>query len=486
MSALWTSDEAAAATGGRATCAFMASGVSIDSRNLARGDLFVALKDVRDGHDFVAAALSRGAAAALVSYIPPGCSEADPLLIVPDVLAALTELGRAGRARARARVIGVTGSVGKTSSKEMLRAVLASQGNVHAAEASYNNHWGVPLTLARLPQDADFAVVEIGMNHPGEIAPLARLTRPHAALITTVAAAHLEAFTGLDAIAREKAAVFEGLEPGGVAVIPTGLPVTPILAAAATARAARVLRFGAEPGDDYRLISARLVDDVTIVQAERGGKPLLFKVQSAGRHFALNALGVLALAEAVGADPAIAALDLGQWQPPAGRGSRQRIYLDIVDAAQSFELIDDAYNANPASMAAALDVLAAASPRDGVGRVRSGRRIAILGDMLELGAGEAALHAAIANHPAMAGIRLVHCVGPRMRALWQALPPGKQGEWHETAAGLVARAHHLADAGDVVLVKGSKGARVSLVVDALKKLGQAGAAEAQAADKGNS
>lgn len=486
MAALWTSADAAAATGGRATRAFAATGVSIDSRNLAPGDLFVALKDVRDGHDFVAAALARGAAAALVSRIPAGCSEADPLLIVPDVLAALTELGRAGRARAKARVIAVTGSVGKTSSKEMLRAVLASQGTVHAAEASYNNHWGVPLTLARLPPDADYAVVEIGMNHPGEIAPLARLTRPHAALITTIAAAHLAAFDGLDAIAREKASVFEGLEPGGVAVIPSGLPVTAVLAAAAKAHAARVLRFGVEPGDEYRLISARLADDVTIVQAQRIKAPLLFKVQTAGRHFALNALGVLAMAEAVGADPAIAALDLGQWQPPTGRGNRLRVYLDIVDPAQSFALIDDAYNANPASMAAALDVLAAATPRDGVGRVRSGRRIAILGDMLELGAGEAALHAAIANHPAMAGIRLVHCVGPRMRALWQALPPGKRGEWHETAAGLVARAHHLADAGDVVLVKGSKGSLVSLVVDALKKLGQAGAAEAQSVDKGNS
>ncbi|MBW6506357.1 MAG: UDP-N-acetylmuramoyl-tripeptide--D-alanyl-D-alanine ligase [Rhodobacteraceae bacterium] len=484
MAVLWTSDEATAATGGRATCRFEATGVSIDSRSLAPGDLFVALKDMRDGHDFVAAALAAGAAAALVSRIPPGCTEADPLLIVPDVLAALTALGHAGRGRTKAKVIAVTGSVGKTSSKDMLRAVLAAQGAVHAAEASYNNHWGVPLTLARLPRDADFAVVEIGMNHPGEIAPLARLTRPHAALITTVAAAHLEAFDGLDAIAREKATVFEGLEPGGVAVIPSGLPVTSILAAAAAAHAARVLCFGAGPGDDYRLVSARLADEVTIVQAERAGKPLLFKVQTAGRHFALNALGVLALAEAVGADPAIAALDLGQWQPPVGRGSRQRVYLDIVDAALSFELIDDAYNANPASMEAALDVLAAASPRDGVGRLRAGRRIAILGDMLELGAGEAALHAAIANHPAMAGIRLVHCVGPRMQALWQALPPGKRGEWHETAASLVARAHHLADAGDVVLVKGSKGTRVSLVVDALRKLGQAGAAEAQAADKG--
>ncbi|NCU21443.1 UDP-N-acetylmuramoyl-tripeptide--D-alanyl-D-alanine ligase, partial [Candidatus Falkowbacteria bacterium] len=336
MPALWTSADAATATGGRATRLFAVTGLSIDTRTIRPGEMFVALKDARDGHEFVADALKKGAGAALVSRIPEGCSEADPLLIVPDVLPALEALGRAGRARTRARVIAVTGSVGKTSTKEMLRAVLAAQGRVHAAEASFNNHWGVPITLARMPPDADFAVIEIGMNHPGEIAPLARMARPDAAMITTVAAAHLEAFANVDAIAHEKAAIFEGLEPGGVAVIPSGLPVTPILAAAA-AGAGRVLRFGTEPGDDYRLIAARIAQDVTIVQAERAGQPLLFKVLTPGRHFAMNALGVLALAEAVGADPAVAACDLGQWAPPAGRGARQRVVLDAIDEAQSFD-----------------------------------------------------------------------------------------------------------------------------------------------------
>ncbi|KAB2885045.1 MAG: UDP-N-acetylmuramoyl-tripeptide--D-alanyl-D-alanine ligase [Albidovulum sp.] len=478
MSGLWTSAEAAAATGGRATRAFAATGLSIDTRTLAPGDLFVALKDLRDGHDFVRAALDKGAAAALVSRVPEGCSEADPLLIVADVLAALTALGQAGRARARAKVIAVTGSVGKTSTKEMLRAVLAGQGRVHAAEASFNNHWGVPVTLARMPADADFAVVEIGMNHPGEIAPLARLARPHVAMITTVAPAHLEAFESLEGIAREKAAIFQGLEPGGIAVIPSGLAVTPILAAAA-AGGARTLRFGAEPGDDYRITDVTLAQDTTIVRATRHGAPLLFKVQTAGRHFAANALGVLAVAEAVGADPAVAAIDIGRWRPPAGRGQRQRIYMDIVDDAQSFDLIDDAFNANPASMDAALEVLGAAEPRDGIGRIKGGRRIAVLGDMLELGPTEADLHRAIARHPAMERIQLVHCVGPRMRALWDCLPRAKRGEWHETAADLAARAYQIADAGDVLLVKGSKGSKVSLVVDALRKLGQPGAAEAR-------
>ncbi|MFP1644070.1 UDP-N-acetylmuramoyl-tripeptide--D-alanyl-D-alanine ligase [Pontitalea aquivivens] len=485
MAILWTSADAVAATGGRATRDFAVTGLSIDTRTLRPGDLFVALKDVRDGHDFVADALARGAGAALVSRIPPGCHETDPLLVVPDVLAALEALGRAGRARSRARVIAVTGSVGKTSTKEMLRAVLSAQGKVHAAEASFNNHWGVPVTLARLPRDADFAVIEIGMNHPGEIAPLARMARPHAAMITTVAAAHLEAFDSIEGIAREKAAIFEGLEPGGVAVIPTGLPVTPILetaAAAAATRAGRILRFGPTGDSDYRLIAATVAGDATIVQATRGGEPLLFKVMTPGRHFASNALGVLALAEAVGADPAVAACDMGLWVPPAGRGARERIFMDIVDAGQSFDLFDDAFNANPASMAAALEVLAGAEPRNGVGRVKRGRRVAVLGDMLELGPDEAALHAAIADLPALAAVDVVHCAGPRMRALYQVLPRARRGEWHETAQGLAARAAHLADAGDVVLVKGSKGSKVSLVVDALRKLGQAGAAEAHEVD----
>jgi len=478
---LWTAAEVAAATGGRATRDFAATGVSIDSRSLAPGDLFVALTDRRDGHDFVAAALAAGASGALVSRRPEGVAEDAPLVIVADVLAALTALGAAGRARAGAKVIAVTGSVGKTSTKEMLRAALAGQGRVHAAEASFNNHWGVPLTLARLPATADFAVIEIGMNRPGEIAPLSRLARPHVALITTVAAAHLEAFDDLAGIAREKAAIYEGLEPGGTAILPTGLDVTPILAAAAARHSARQVTFGTGAGDDWRLLAAEVVGGGTAARARHGRETLLYKVQSPGRHFAMNALAVLAVAEAAGADPAVAALDLGQWRPPAGRGQRETVVLDTVEDGVAFDLIDDAFNANPASMAAALEVLAGAGPRDGIGRISAGRRIAILGDMLELGPTEAELHRALAALPAMQAVATVHCVGPRMRGLWQALPQARRGQWHETAEALAARAHTLVDAGDVVLVKGSKGSRVSLVVDALRKLGQAGASEAQGA-----
>jgi UDP-N-acetylmuramoyl-tripeptide--D-alanyl-D-alanine ligase len=470
MATLWTSADAACATGGRATRDFAAGGVSIDTRSLQPGDLFVALKDVRDGHDFVADALRKGAAAALVSRVPDGLPADAPLLIVDDVLTALEGLGRAARARARARVIGVTGSVGKTSTKEMLRATLSGAGTVHAAEASYNNHWGVPLTLARLPQDADFAVIEIGMNHPGEIAPLARMARLDVAMITTVAPAHLFSFDGIEGIAREKAAILDGLLPGGTAVLPADLDVSPILTARARDIGCPVLTFGGA-GADWQLKSVQETADASIAQAERAGVTRLFKVSAPGRHFVANALGVLAVAEALGLDLALAAHDLGRWHPPAGRGTRETVVLDALEGL-SFDLIDDAFNANPASMAASLAVLALQRPLDGQGRLDAGRRIAILGDMLELGPTELALHEAIADHPAMAQLDRVHCVGPRMRALHAVLPQRLRGRWAETATELLAEARQLVDAGDVVLVKGSKGIKVSLLVDALRKLGQ--------------
>ncbi|MFN6925889.1 MAG: UDP-N-acetylmuramoyl-tripeptide--D-alanyl-D-alanine ligase [Tabrizicola sp.] len=471
---LWTSADAVRATGGRTTRDWQASGVSIDTRTLQPGDLFVALKDLRDGHDFVAQALEKGAAAALVSRIPDGVAATAPLLVVPDVMAALRALGAFARARTTARVVGITGSVGKTSTKEMLRAILSGQGRTHAAEASYNNHWGVPLTLARMPADAEYAVIEIGMNHPGEIAPLARLARLDVAMVTTVAPAHLEAFESVEGIAHEKASIFEGLVPGGTAVFNADIDWTPLLRAKAVSVGARPVGFGMAEAADWRLIEARIVDEATVCRASRGGVTFLFKVASPGRHFALNALGALAVAEALGADPMIAAHDLGRWAPPAGRGQRERIVLDIVEET-FFDLIDDAFNANPASMAAALDVLIAAKPTDGIGRVGDGRRIAILGDMLELGPTEAALHAAIARHPGLSAVHVIHCVGPRMRALYDALPRTQRGEWVESASDLAARARNLVDAGDILLVKGSKGSKVSLVVDALRKLGQAAA-----------
>ncbi len=465
---LWSSDDAARATGGRATAKWQADGVSIDTRTIQPGDLFVALKDVRDGHDFVAQALANGAAAALVSHIPEGVAAGAPLLIVPDVLVALADLGRAARARTKARVIGVTGSVGKTSTKEMLRAVLGRQGCVHAAEASYNNHWGVPLTLARMPVDADFAVIEIGMNHPGEIAPLAQMAKLDLAMITTVAAAHLEAFADVAGIAHEKAAIMDGLVPGGVAVLPVDLDVSPILLAKARAMGVTVVTFGTAHTADFRIDRISLQDQTTCVQGTRHGLAMLFKVATPGAHFATNATAALAVAEALGCDPMIAAHDIALWHPPSGRGTRERIVMDIVEET-FFDLIDDAFNANPASMAASLDMLIAVQPVDGLGRIGGGRRIAILGDMLELGPTEDVLHAAIADHPGLAAIGVIHCVGPRMAGLYARLPRRQRGEWVATAQEIAPRAKALIDAGDIVLVKGSKGSKVSLVVDALRR-----------------
>ncbi|PPB81124.1 UDP-N-acetylmuramoyl-tripeptide--D-alanyl-D-alanine ligase [Albidovulum inexpectatum] len=478
MSALWTGAEAARAIGGRLTRDFEIAGLSIDTRTIRPGEMFIALTDRRDGHDFVADALARGASGAMVSRVPDNVDSDAPLLIVPDVLRALWDLGAAGRARTGARVIAVTGSVGKTSTKEMLRAMLSGQGRVHAAEASFNNHWGVPLTLARMPREADFAVIEIGMNRPGEIAPLARLARPHVAMITTVAPAHLEAFGEIAGIAREKSSIFEGLEPDGTAIIPSGLETTPILAKAA-ARASRIMTFGAEREDDFRLLEVMVSQDRTVARVGHADGQVLLRLNGPGRHFATNALGVLAVARALDLDLAVSACDLARWQPPAGRGQREVIHLDIVNQEQSFDLIDDAFNANPASVSAALDVLASARPRDGIGRIGRGRRIVVLGDMLELGPDEIDLHRQIAAHPAMTSIDIVHCVGPRMRALWQALPDSRRGLWFETADEMARVAHRIVDAGDVVLVKGSKGSRVSQVVDALRKLGQPGADRAQ-------
>jgi UDP-N-acetylmuramoyl-tripeptide--D-alanyl-D-alanine ligase len=473
VSALWSSDAAAAAANGRLQGpAWRAHGVSIDTRTLEADELFVALADVRDGHDFVADALAKGAAAAMVSRIPDGVGPDAPLLIVDDVLKGLERLGRAARARTSAKVIAITGSAGKTSTKDMLRHVLTGQGRTHAAEASYNNHWGVPLTLARMPQATEFAIIEIGMNHPGEIAPLSRLARPDVAIVTTVAAAHLEAFESVEDIAREKAAIFEGLEPGGAALFNTDLATSDILLAAASANDRFAIGFGTDSTAIIAADEISLSPSSSVVKGRYHGEPFLFKVGAPGRHFAMNALAVLGAAALVGADWDIAACDIATWHAPAGRGLRVTLPLDPVEDL-TCELIDDAFNANPASMAAAFEVLVAVSPTDGIGRVARGRRIAILGDMLELGPSEIALHAGLASHPAMAGIHRVDCVGARMRALFDALPPEKRGRWCATAAELAGEAHHLVDAGDVVLVKGSKGSKVSLVVDALRKLGQA-------------
>ncbi len=469
---LWTSDDAAKATGGRAQGTWACNGVSIDTRTIAAGDLFVALRDVRDGHDFVAAALAKGAGAALVSHVPEGVAADAPLLIVDDVLQALEALGAAARARTDARVVAVTGSVGKTSTKEMLLAIFSDQGRSHASVASYNNHWGVPLTLARMPQDTEFAVIEIGMNHPGEIAPLSKLAKPDVAMVTNVAAVHLEAFNNVAEIAVEKASIFEGLAPGGVAVINADIEHAAILMAKAVDCRLREVEFGVH-GHQYKLLDVQVQADTTIVQADADGVPLLFKLATPGRHFAMNGLGALAVAQAMGADLALAAQSLGRWTPFKGRGVREVIVLDPVDAHLTLNLIDDSYNANPTSMAAALEVLAASAVTHDIGRVSKGRRIAFLGDMKELGPDAIALHAGLAHLDATKTLDVVHCIGPLMKSLHALLPEHQRGDWFATSEEMLTGLRTRLDSGDVVLAKGSLSMKLGLIVDAIRKMGHA-------------
>lgn len=474
---LWTAAEAAAATRGEARGGWEhVTGVSIDTRTIAPGELFVALAgENRDGHDFAAEALARGAGAAMVSRTPEGLPADAPLLVVADTLEGLRGLGAAGRARSAARVIGVTGSVGKTSTKEMLRAMLAPQGATHAAEKSHNNHWGVPLTLARMPADTRWAVLEMGMNHPGEIAPLSRLARPHVALITAVEAVHLAAFGSVEEIADAKAEIFAGLEPDGVAILNRDNAHFERLAR--QAGDARILSFGTD-GADLLLEQARVTGLSTVVRARIEGQPMTFKLGAPGAHFALNAVAALGAASVVGADLARAGLAMAGWAPPDGRGRRWRIDLGPAGMDGTITLIDDSYNANPASIRAALAVLAASPVTHDTGRVARGRRLAFLGDMLELGAAEESLHADLAQLAEIEGVDQVHLAGPRMRRLHEALPPEKRGTWCEDSAALAGRARRLVDAGDVCVVKGSLGMAMRRVVEAIKGLGEARAPQA--------
>ncbi|QHQ34044.1 UDP-N-acetylmuramoyl-tripeptide--D-alanyl-D-alanine ligase [Algicella marina] len=469
---LWTAAEALAATGGGGVANWEATGVSIDTRTLQPGDLFVALAAQRDGHDFVAQALEKGAAAALVTHLPEGVDPHAPLIFVPDVLEGLARLAQAARARMSGKVVAVTGSVGKTGTKEMLRTALSGQGATHAAEKSYNNHWGVPLTLARMPRETDYAVIEIGMNAPGEIAPLAKLARPHVAVVTTVAAVHLEAFENVEGIAREKATIIEGLEPDGIAVLNGEIGTSDILVSAAQAGGARVVRFGSG-NYEASLRSVVVKGLVTCAEADLNGQPVVFKLAAPGAHLATNALAVLAAVEALGADLALASLALAHWAPPEGRGARWRVALGPGGIDGHVTLIDESYNANPLAMGAAFEVFVGAQPVDGVGKVRRGRRIAFLGDMLELGPEGPQMHASLAEHPAMAQIDTVHCAGPLMKRLYEALPEAKRGECCKTTKALAKKVPRLIDAGDVVMAKGSLGSDLAVVVDAIKKLGDA-------------
>ncbi|HEY5215548.1 MAG TPA: UDP-N-acetylmuramoylalanyl-D-glutamyl-2,6-diaminopimelate--D-alanyl-D-alanine ligase, partial [Pseudolabrys sp.] len=464
MSALWTLDDMAAAMRADKSGAPPAelSGISIDSRSIAKGEAFFAIQgDNRDGHDFVEAALTGGAGVAVVARSKREKFAADAaLLAVDDVLEGLRDLARAARARVDARVIGVTGSVGKTGTKEALRLALCADGETHASAASYNNHWGVPLSLARCPATAKYAVFEIGMNHAGEITPLAKLVRPHVAIVTAIEPVHLEYFGSLEKIADAKAEIFAGIEPGGVAVLNRDNAQYARLAAAAKAAGvARIVSFGAHADADARLLRHSLQADCSTVQAQILGADVTYKLGAPGRHLVLNSLGVLAAVSLVGADLALAALALNRLKAATGRGAR----MTLQAPGGSALLIDESYNANPASMAAAIALLGQAP----VGA--HGRRIAVLGDMLELGPQGEALHRGLAAPIQAAGVDLVFCCGPLMRSLWEALPSGARGGYAETAAELQPAVLDAIRGGDAVMVKGSLGSKMGPIVKALER-----------------
>ncbi|MBV9346633.1 MAG: UDP-N-acetylmuramoylalanyl-D-glutamyl-2,6-diaminopimelate--D-alanyl-D-alanine ligase [Pseudolabrys sp.] len=462
MTALWTVDDMAQAMRAEKQGALPGdcSGISIDSRTLGKGEAFFAITGERDGHDFVPVALSAGAGLAVVAKNRAAQFGNAPLLVVDDVLEGLRQLARASRARSRAKIIAVTGSVGKTSSKEALRLALGADGETHASVASYNNHWGVPLSLARMPASAQYGVFEIGMNHAGEITPLVAMVRPHVAIITTIEPVHLEFFGTLEKIADAKAEIFSGLEKGGTAVLNRDNPQFARLATAAKAAGvSRIVAFGEHKDCDARLVTCRLQTDTSTVEADILGHHMTYKLGAPGRHLAQNSLAVLAAVALIGADLALGALALNNLAPAPGRGTRSR--LSIADG--TFLLIDESYNANPASVRAALALLGQAplGPR--------GRRIAVLGDMLELGKDAEKLHRGLKDSVESAGIDLVFCSGPHMRALFEALPSARRGGYADAATGLESQVIDAVQVGDAVMVKGSLGSKMGPIVKALER-----------------
>lgn len=454
---LFTLDAILAATGGRAAGvrATEINSVSIDSRDLGPDALFVAIKGDRfDGHDFVDTALANGAAAALVS---DGQSVGEGRVIVADALGGLRDLARAARSRSRAFIVGVTGSVGKTTTKEAIRTVLEGAGETHYSIKSFNNHWGVPLMLARMPETARFGVFEMGMSAPDEIRPLSQLVRPHVAVITNVAAAHLENLGSLENIALAKAEIFDGLEPGGTAVINADHPQIDILMQAASAAGvARVITYGFSAGVDWQIVDVVARADGSTASVERSGERYALELGVAGRHMLLNATAALIVAELAGIDTGFALHMLARLGAQPGRGQR----TSFGPADKPLLLIDESYNANTASMGAALDVFASVAPANG-------RKLVVLGDMLELGETSAALHASLAPAVIASGATRVHLVGKDMAALAAALP-----------AEIVA-SHHLSVEqaqeviiddlayGDAVMIKGSNGVGLARVVSAI-------------------
>lgn len=458
MSALWTSDEVAQALSPMSiTAPFEASGVTFDSRAVTKGDLFFALSgETTDGHGFVGEALKRGAAAAVVSRAVEGVE--GTLVSVPDTMKALVDLGRAGRRRSTARIASITGSVGKTSTKDALRAMLSAQAPTSASAASFNNHVGVPISLSRLPREARYGVFEIGMNHPGEIEPLARQVAANVGVITNVGPVHIGYMGSEEAIADEKSHLFAGMAEDAVAVLNRDSRHYDRLAGAARHfGVSRIVGFGRSAEAEVRLLSCSLQDRGSDVAALIQGRRIEYRLGAAGEHWALNSVAALAAIEALGADVVAAAATLASVGASPGRGARRRLKF----GAGRVELLDESYNANPVSMRAMLAVLARTEPAVG------GRRLLVMGDMRELGEGADAFHADLADAVTASGAARVFLCGPHMKALWPLVPSAQRGVHRPDSASLATEVAAALKEGDVIAVKGSLGSKMKVVVDAI-------------------
>jgi UDP-N-acetylmuramoyl-tripeptide--D-alanyl-D-alanine ligase len=455
LSALWTSDEIAAATGGSASGPFEVTGVTFDSREVGPGDLFVAMPGtVYDGHKFVDAAFAAGAAGAIVSRPVSG-----PHVLVEDTFEALQALGRASRERSRATIIGVTGSVGKTSTKEALYAALDRNrpGRVHRSVKSYNNHTGVPLSLARMPRDAEFAVLEMGMNHPAEIRALTKQVRPHVALITAIAPAHIENLGSEEAIADAKAEIFEGLEPDGIAILPNDTDHRDRLVKAARRFADRIITFGTGDADVHAIHAVSAETGGSLISAALLEREITFTISQRGEHWVSNALAVLAAVEAVEEDVAVAALALSDLGGLKGRGERHMLELDGGEVL----LIDESYNANPASMAATLKSLGAERDVD--------RRIAVLGPMRELGEHSGPLHADLAPALRDARVDRLILIGDEMRPLAEKIVGIISFDLVPDVDEATDTLMRTVRPGDAVLVKASNSVGLAKLVERMVK-----------------
>ncbi|WP_169568432.1 UDP-N-acetylmuramoylalanyl-D-glutamyl-2,6-diaminopimelate--D-alanyl-D-alanine ligase [Sneathiella limimaris] len=457
---LWTGAEILQATSGSCSSQdWQVTGVSIDNRAINPGDLFIAIVGPNnDGHTYVKSAFENGAVAALVSRIPEDCEDLECLVLVEDTQTAMEQLGEAARARTDAKIIAVTGSVGKTGTKEALAHCLSAQGKTHWSVSSFNNHWGVPLSLARMPQETEFGVFEVGMNHPGELGPLSCFVKPHAAIITTIAIAHLEFFKDKAEIARAKSEIFEGVLSDGTAVINADIEEFQLLHDRALEEGVRnILTFGSNEGSDCKLLNMKLVAHGSEVEASIAGERVAYQLSVPGEHWVKNSLAVLGAIKAVGADVQKAASSLASFQAPGGRGEQLNIQL----GSGSFTIIDESYNASPIAMRAAFKVLKGIQPIEG------GRRIAVIGDMRELGEKSAEIHADLVNDLLDCAPDMVYACGPYMQNLYEGLPQTVQGGYAASSSELAETVRSEVRAGDIVLVKGSLGTKMKLILDAL-------------------